>query len=107
VLNGLAGDDVLQGLADNDTLLGGARNDLLDGGTGADQMTGGAGNDIYVVDNTGDVVTENVNEGTDIVQSSITYTLAANVENLTLSGIAAINGTGNAFDNVLIGEQRK
>ena len=66
-------------------------------------MIGGAGNDTYVVDNTADVVTENPSEGTDLVQSSVTYTLAANVENLTLTGTTAINGTGNALDNVLTG----
>ena len=66
-------------------------------------MIGGIGNDTYVVDNAGDVVTENANEGTDTVQSAVTYTLGANVENLTLTGAAAINGTGNALDNVLTG----
>ncbi len=103
LLDGLAGDDVLQGLAGNDTLLGGAGNDLLDGGLGTDSMTGGTGNDTYIVDATGDVIIENLNEGTDTVQSSITYTLGANVENLTLTGTAAISGTGNALDNVLTG----
>ncbi len=66
-------------------------------------MVGGVGNDIYVVDNVGDTVTEALNEGTDLVQSSVTYTLAANVENLTLTETLAINGTGNALDNVLTG----
>jgi Ca2+-binding RTX toxin-like protein len=103
LLDGLAGDDVLQGLGGNDTLLGGGGNDLLDGGTGDDRMTGGIGNDTYVVDNVGDVVTENANEGMDTVQSSITYTLGANVEILTLTGSAAINGTGNALNNILTG----
>ena len=58
-------------------------------------MIGGLGNDTYVVDNAGDVVTEALNEGTDTVQSSVSYTLGANVENLTLTGSADINGTGN------------
>ncbi len=103
VLMGGAGNDQLFGLAGNDTLNGQAGNDLLDGGTGIDTMQGGTGNDIYMVDRPGDVVTEFVNEGIDTVQSSMTYTLGANIEHLTLTGTAAINGTGNALNNVLQG----
>jgi len=103
VLTGGRGDDMLSGLAGNDTLNGGAGNDLLDGGTGTDTMIGGTGNDTYVVDVASDVVTEVVNEGIDTVRSSLTYTLGANVENLTLTGTANLNGTGNALDNVLTG----
>ncbi len=102
-LVGGAGDDTLNGLAGNDTLTGGAGNDTLNGGAGNDSMAGGLGNDTYVVDSTSDVVTEAANEGTDLVQSSVTYTLSANVENLTLTATTAINGTGNALDNVLTG----
>jgi Ca2+-binding RTX toxin-like protein len=93
----------LTGSAFNDKLTGNATGNVLDGGTGADTLIGGAGNDVYVVDSTGDVVTELANEGSDLVQSGTTYTLGANVENLTLTGIAAINGTGNALDNVITG----
>ncbi len=75
----------------------------MDGGVGNDTMIGGTGNDTYYVDNTGDVVTENASEGTDTVNSSITYTLGNNVENLTLTGTSAISGTGNTLDNYLIG----
>ncbi|MGZ8422435.1 MAG: putative Ig domain-containing protein, partial [Nitrospira sp.] len=57
----------------------------------------------YVVDATGDVVTENVNEGNDTVQSSVTHHLVDHVENLTLTGTGAINGTGNVLDNILTG----
>ena len=103
ILTGTDGDDSIYGYGGNDTLSGLGGNDLLDGGTGNDSMQGGVGNDTYVVDSTGDVVTELASEGTDTVLSSITYTLGANVENLTLTGIADINGTGNTLANILVG----
>jgi Ca2+-binding RTX toxin-like protein len=84
-------------------LTGNNADNVLNGGTGADTMIGGAGNDTYVVDNASDIVTEFAGEGVDTVQSSVTYALATNVENLTLTGSGAINGTGNTLDNVLIG----
>lgn len=95
--------NVLTGNSGNNTLTGGAGDDYLDGGAGSDTMRGGTGNDTYVVERTGDIVTENANEGIDTVRSSITYTLGANVENFTLTGSANLNGTGNALDNMLIG----
>lgn len=103
VLSGLDGNDTLTGAEGNDTLDGGIGDDTLDGGTGNDSMVGGAGNDVYVIDATGDSVTEAASAGTDTVQSGITYALGTNVENLTLTGAAAINGTGNTLANVLIG----
>jgi len=103
VLNGNGGNDRLDGGIGNDTLAGGAGNDRLDGGGGADKMSGGADDDSYVVDNAKDVITENAGEGADAVESSVTYTLANNVEYLTLTGTAAINGTGNTLANLLRG----
>src|SRR6185369_13420040 len=91
------------GNADSNVITGNAAANLIDGGAGADSLIGGAGNDTYVVDNAGDVVTENAAEGTDTVNASISHTLAANVENLTLTGVAAINGTGNTQANVITG----
>jgi trimeric autotransporter adhesin len=93
----------IRGGAGDDTIGGGAGNDLLDGGAGADKLTGGAGNDTYVVNNDGDVVVEGVGNGTDTVESSITTTLTNNVENLTLTGAASINGTGNVLGNTITG----
>ena len=77
--------------------------ETFDGKAGADTMIGGAGDDIYFVDNAGDVVTEASGEGFDSIGSSITRTLDANVENLGLLGAANINGTGNALSNSLTG----
>jgi len=68
-----------------------------------DQMAGGAGNDLYVVDSTLDAVTEAADEGIDTVDAKVSYTLADNVENLRLVGTTSISGTGNGFDNVLVG----
>jgi trimeric autotransporter adhesin len=102
-LSGGVGSDTLNGLAGNDILNGGAGNDTLNGGAGNDNMRGGLGNDTYVVDSASDIVTELFNEGVDLVQASVTHTLAANVDSLTLTGTTAINGTGNLMDNVLIG----
>ncbi len=96
-------DNVLTGNSGANRLTGGAGNDRLDGAAGKDTMIGGAGNDIYVVDVSTDVITESLNEGTDSVESKVTLTLGSNVENLTLTGTSAINGTGNTLDNVLIG----
>ena len=100
---GNALDNILIGNSASNTLTGLAGNDWLDGGAGADRLVGGLGDDTYVVDNIGDVITENVNEGDDTVRSAITWTLGANLENLTLTGTTAINGTGNASRNVLTG----
>ncbi len=100
---GNALDNTIYGNSGNNTLTGGAGNDFLNGGLGNDTMLGGTGNDTYVVDSAGDIITELFSAGTDTVQSSITYTLGSNLENLTLTGSAAINGTGNTQNNVIIG----
>ncbi|MFA5285901.1 MAG: calcium-binding protein, partial [Smithellaceae bacterium] len=96
-------DKTISGGSDNDTLIGYAGNDTLDGGPGADTMNGGGGNDTYIVDDAGDVVEERINAGSDTVQSSLSYTLPENVENLTLTGLEAIDGIGNELNNSITG----
>ncbi|HJT13311.1 MAG TPA: calcium-binding protein, partial [Dongiaceae bacterium] len=91
------------GTAANDVLAGTNNDDTLNGLLGADKMAGGDGNDHYFVDQTGDVVTELKDKGSlDWIASAISTTLAANVEALELVG-GALNGTGNALDNFVIG----
>ncbi len=120
-INGLAGLDTLYGLGGNDGLFGGdgadklygglgndrleggRGNDLLDGGGGSDVMKGGLGSDTYVIDSLADSVFEKAGQGVDLIKSSVNWTLAANFENLTLTGIGTINGTGNARSNVITG----
>jgi Ca2+-binding RTX toxin-like protein len=105
--------DSLTGSSVANRLRGFDGNDFLDGRGGADDMWGGRGNDTYVVDNAGDRVNEDPGtdsaNGTDTVRSSITFSLAntsvvfGSVENLTLTGSGAINGTGNGLNNVITG----
>jgi Ca2+-binding RTX toxin-like protein len=100
--NGL--DNTIIGSNVANTLSGDFGDDLLDGRGGADTMIGGSGNDTYVVDNFGDVIMEQINDGIDTVNSHIDYSLTSrpNLENLNLLGVA-VSGTGNANDNRLIG----
>jgi Ca2+-binding RTX toxin-like protein len=115
---GGAGMDILTGIENilgsnhNDTLIGtsaanqiegGGGNDILDGGTGNDILKGGSGNDTYIVNAAGDVVTENAGAGTDSVQSAVSHTLGANVENLTLTGAGNATANGNTLNNILTG----
>ena len=91
------------GTENSDNLIGTTGNDAINGLAGADTLEGNVGNDLYFVDNVGDTVQENLDAGKDTVKSSVTYTLAVNVENLILTGASALNGTGNTLKNVLTG----
>lgn len=111
-ISGLGGDDELSGAGGNDTIKGGAGfdwltgddgDDVIDGGMDDDAMHGGDGNDIFIVDSSGDRVTESSGQGIDYVKSSISYTLGDYIENLTLIGSASRTGRGNSLENVMTG----
>lgn len=87
----------------NNVLLGNSASNILDGRFGNDTMKGGAGSDTYFVNAMGDVVTELRAQGTDTVESSISYTLGGYVEILQLAGSGNINGTGNELNNTIAG----
>ena len=86
----------------SNAIYGTGGDNLLDGDAGADSMYGGAGNDAYFLDNIGDVVVENANEGSDTVYATANYRLVANVEYLVLLG-GAVQGYGNALSNAIYG----
>ena len=105
-VNGImSGNDLINGTSSNDVIKGFNGNDTLNGGAGIDTLIGGAGNDTYIVDSRTDTITELTNQGTDTVQSSITFSLAAinNIENIVLTGASANNGTGNSLNNTITG----
>ncbi|MCG3202970.1 MAG: hypothetical protein NFCOHLIN_02857 [Gammaproteobacteria bacterium] len=101
----LTGSDAIGGTgnAHSNLVTGNTNANLLDGGAGIDILLGGAGDDTYIVDTVGDLTIERAGEGEDIVISSVTRTLGANLEHLHLSGQGAIDATGNWLDNWLRG----
>lgn len=104
-LSGNRGNDKLYGNSGNDRLVGGTGNDYLDGGGGTDRMEGGSGNDTYVLSNSKDKVIDS--GGVDTIRTTVTFTLASNLEHLVLIGSGRINGTGNAKANHITGNNNK
>jgi Ca2+-binding RTX toxin-like protein len=101
----LTGSADLQGYGNalSNTIYGNSGNNIIDGGAGADAMVGGAGNDFYYVDDPGDSIYENPNEGTDIVYSTASLVIGPNIENLVLQGSANLQGYGNSQANAIFG----
>lgn len=81
--------------------------DIIAGSKWGDTMTGFSGSDIYIVNNAADVVVEAFNEGEDLVKATVSHTLEANVEDMTLTGHDAIDGTGNNLENVIVGNDAR
>lgn len=109
-IDALGGYSRVYGESGNDWIFGGNRGNLLDGGSGSDTLEGGDGGDIYVVDRLSDVIIEayvpyfdNDPNPRDTVHARVSWSLGANLEDLTLNGSAAINGTGNGLSNVIVG----
>ncbi len=100
---GNAGDNLLLGNAAANILKGLAGNDTLNGGAGRDRLEGGRGDDTYVIDSRADVMVEKASEGSDTVRVGFNFQLGLNFENLSLTGSANVDGTGNESDNVLRG----
>jgi Ca2+-binding RTX toxin-like protein len=128
IADGAAGSIDLTGNARANSLSGNLADNIIDGGAGADIMVGGPGDDTYYVDNAGDVIQEDASTtgGTDTVYASVSYVLLSDpppdpnydpyagaslrspvtiggVEDLILTGTAAIDATGNAMNNHLVG----
>jgi len=103
LITGLGGADALSGEDGADTLLGGVGADTLDGGAGADSLVGGANDDLYIIRDLLETVVEIAGGGTDEVRTTISLTLAAEVEKLKLLGSAGLSGTGNAGANRIEG----
>jgi hypothetical protein len=99
----LRGIENVTGSSRADVIIGNAQANVINGMAGADRMAGGAGNDTYHVDTAGDITTENANAGTDLVISTVSRTLSAHIENLTLVGSAALQGNGNTLANLITG----
>lgn len=102
LISGNSGNNMLIGFAGNDSLSGGNGNDTLNGGTGNDSLSGGDGNDVYYMDATGDVIAADP-YGVDKIFSTISCSLGSGLDNLTLTGTAAIDGTGNSLNNYISG----
>ncbi len=104
-LSGGLGNDVLGGGAGNDSLLGGTGNDILDGGTSTDTMEGGAGNDMYVVDDVGDLLNESVSRLSNLMnvnRLAVSESIVSNTHNLIKVTMAAdgTQASGHSYDPI-------
>jgi len=94
------------------SLFGLAGNDTFEGLGGGDFLNGGTGNDTYRISDDTDSIIEDIDAGIDTVETTVSWFLSANVENLLLKGATnpgggeqdqPINGTGNELNNTITG----
>ncbi|MCB5208260.1 matrixin family metalloprotease [Methylovorus mays] len=99
-------DNMIYGLSGNDKISAGGGNDTLDGGLGSDTLTGGLGDDVYYINSSKDVISEKADGGSDVVYSSVSYTMASYLEEVVLQGSAStkLKATGNAMANQMTGD---
>jgi len=90
------------GNASADSLFGGAGNDTLIAGSGVATLVGGLGNTTFVVNSTADVVTDTSASANNVIQSSVNFTLATNVNTLVLTGTTGLVGTANSANDTLV-----
>ena len=92
------------GVLNGDVMLGSGA-DTFDGrgGTVVGTVFGGLEDDTYIVDDATTQISENADEGTDEVRSTVNFALGANFENLTLLGAEHIDGKGNELSNTIFG----
>jgi serralysin len=98
----------LTGNAAGNQIIGNSGDNVIDGGAGVDQLVGRGGNDVYIVDNAGDSITEAGGQGNDEVRTSVNFTLTAGADVELLrttddNGVTAINLAGNASGNTVRG----
>ena len=98
----------LTGNAFNNEIYGNNGANLLNGGGGGDYLVGWGGDDTYLIFSGGAIIIENLNDGRDVVYTSVSYALGAGVYVEALStdsiaGTSAINLSGNAFNNEIYG----
>ncbi|UJW73562.1 calcium-binding protein [Rhizobium sp. SL42] len=99
---GTGGDAQGDRFIDLERIIGSSFDDTLSTSVSGHTLAGGLGDDIYVIGGAGVTITEALSAGTDEVRTTLTtYTLGANLENLTYTGGTNFQGNGNSLSNVI------
>ncbi|MEM9059270.1 MAG: hypothetical protein AAGD13_02305 [Pseudomonadota bacterium] len=107
LVEGSSSSEALVGSSAGEDFVGGAGNDTINARAGDDTMVGGLGDDQYFVEQAGDVVIEQANQGYDLVRSTLSFTLGANIEaGAARNNTVVIDITGNELSNELSGNDQ-